>query len=222
MKVVILGTAHGKNVSGKRSPDNSLEEYRYSREIVNRLRTALEARGCVVYVDMPEDIVPLPQQQELRMRCNYVNKVCKKHGKDNCLYVSIHVNAAGGEGKWMLAGGWCAYTSRGKTISDTLAKCLYDAAEVHLHEYATIMDEGKKEGLYSSKQTPIRMDMSDGDKDMEADFFVLKHTACAAVLTENLFMDNKRDVAFLNSKDGKLAIVGLHRDGIINFIKRTL
>ena len=30
MKVVILGTAHGKNVGGKRSPDNSLEEYRYS------------------------------------------------------------------------------------------------------------------------------------------------------------------------------------------------
>ena len=218
MKVVILGTAHGKNVGGKRSPDNSLEEYRYSREIVNRLRTALEARGCVVYVDMPEDVVPLPQSQELRLRCNFVNKLCKKYGKDKCLYVSIHVNAAGGEGKWMLAGGWCAYTSRGKTISDTLAKCLYDAAEVHLHEYATIMDEGKKEGLYSSKQTPIRMDMSDGDKDMEADFFVLKHTACAAVLTENLFMDNKRDVSFLLSEKGKQSIVALHRDGILNFI----
>ena len=220
MKVVILGTAHGKNVGGKRSPDNSLEEYRYSREIVNRLRTALEARGCVVYVDMPEDIVPLPQQQELRLRCSYVNNLCKKYGKDKCLYVSIHVNAAGGEGKWMLAGGWCAYTSRGKTISDTLAKCLYDAAEVHLHKYATIMDEGKKEGLYSSKQTPLRMDMSDGDKDMEADFFVLKHTACAAVLTENLFMDNKRDVSFLLSEKGKQSIVALHRDGILNFIKQ--
>ena len=220
MKVVILGTAHGKNVGGKRSPDNSLEEYRYSREIVNRLRTALEARGCVVYVDMPEDVVPLPQQQELRLRCNFVNNLCKKYGKDKCLYVSIHVNAAGGEGKWMLAGGWCAYTSRGKTLSDTLAECLYDAAEVHLHGYAAIMEEGKKEGLYSSKQTHIRTDMSDGDKDLEADFFVLKHTACAAVLTENLFMDNKRDVSFLLSEKGKQSIVALHRDGILNFIKQ--
>ena len=220
MKVVILGTAHGKNVGGKRSPDNSLEEYRYSREIVNRLRTALEARGCVVYVDMPEDIVPLPQQQELRLRCSYVNNLCKKYGKDKCLYVSIHVNAAGGEGKWMLAGGWCAYTSRGKTISDTLAKCLYDAAEKHLSGYAEIMEEGKKDGSYSSKQTPIRTDKSDGDKDMEADFFVLKHTACAAVLTENLFMDNKRDVSFLLSEKGKQSIVALHRDGILNFIKQ--
>lgn len=220
MKVVILGTAHGKNVGGKRSPDNSLEEYRYSREIVNRLRTALEARGCVVYVDMPEDIVPLPQQQELRMRCNYVNKICKKHGKDNCLYVSIHVNAAGGEGKWMLAGGWCAYTSRGKTLSDTLAEHLYEAAEKHLSGYAEIMEEGKKDGSYSSKQTPIRTDKSDGDKDMEADFFVLKHTACAAVLTENLFMDNKRDVSFLLSEKGKQSIVALHRDGILNFIEQ--
>lgn len=220
MKVVILGTAHGKNVGGKRSPDNSLEEYRYSREIVNRLRTALEARGCVVYVDMPEDIVPLPQQQELRLRCSYVNNLCKKYGKDKCLYVSIHVNAAGGEGKWMLAGGWCAYTSKGTTVSDTLVERLYEAAEKHLSGYAEIMEEGKKDGSYSSKQTPIRADKSDGDKDMEADFFVLKHTACAAVLTENLFMDNKRDVSFLLSEKGKQSIVALHRDGILNFIKQ--
>lgn len=220
MKVVILGTAHGKNVGGKRSPDNSLEEYRYSREIVNRLRTALEARGCVVYVDMPEDVVPLPQQQELRLRCSYVNNLCKKYGKDKCLYVSIHVNAAGGEGKWMLAGGWCAYTSKGTTVSDTLAEHLYEAAEKHLSGYAEIMEEGKKNGSYSSKQTPIRTDKSDGDKDMEADFFVLKHTACAAVLTENLFMDNKRDVSFLLSEKGKQSIVALHRDGILNFIKQ--
>lgn len=220
MKVVILGTAHGKNVGGKRSPDNSLEEYRYSREIVNRLRTALEARGCVVYVDMPEDVVPLPQQQELRLRCSYVNNLCKKYGKDKCLYVSIHVNAAGGEGKWMLAGGWCAYTSKGTTVSDTLAGHLYEAAEKHLSGYAEIMEEGKKDGSYSSKQTPIRTDKSDGDKDMEADFFVLKHTACAAVLTENLFMDNKRDVSFLLSEKGKQSIVALHRDGILNFIKQ--
>lgn len=220
MKVVILGTAHGKNVGGKRSPDNSLEEYRYSREIVNRLRTALEARGCVVYVDMPEDVVPLPQQQELRLRCNFVNNLCKKYGKDKCLYVSIHVNAAGGEGKWMLAGGWCAYTSKGTTVSDTLAEHLYEAAEKHLSGYAEIMEEGKKDGSYSSKQTPIRTDKSDGDKDMEADFFVLRHTACAAVLTENLFMDNKRDVSFLLSEKGKQSIVALHRDGILNFIKQ--
>lgn len=220
MKVVILGTAHGKNVGGKRSPDNSLEEYRYSREIVNRLRTALEARGCVVYVDMPEDVVPLPQQQELRLRCSYVNNLCKKYGKDKCLYVSIHVNAAGGEGKWMLAGGWCVYTSKGTTVSDNLAERLYEAAEKHLSGYAEIMEEGKKDGSYSSKQTPIRADKSDGDKDMEADFFVLKHTACAAVLTENLFMDNKRDVSFLLSEKGKQSIVALHRDGILNFIKQ--
>ena len=220
MKVVILGTAHGKNVGGKRSPDNSLEEYRYSREIVNRLRTALEARGCVVYVDMPEDVVPLPQQQELRLRCSYVNNLCKKYGKDKCLYVSIHVNAAGGEGKWMLAGGWCVYTSKGTTVSDNLAERLYEAAEKHLSGYAEIMEEGKKDGSYSSKQTPIRTDKSDGDKDIEADFFVLKHTACAAVLTENLFMDNKRDVSFLLSEKGKQSIVALHRDGILNFIKQ--
>ena len=90
----------------------------------------------------------------------------------------------------------------------------------HLSGYAEIMEEGKKDGSYSSKQTPIRTDKSDADKDMEADFFVLKHTACAAVLTENLFMDNKRDVSFLLSEKGKQSIVALHRDGILNFIEQ--
>ena len=49
-KVVILGTAHGKNVAGKRSPDGRLTEYMYSREVVGLLRRDLEGAGLKVYV----------------------------------------------------------------------------------------------------------------------------------------------------------------------------
>ncbi|MBP5694104.1 MAG: N-acetylmuramoyl-L-alanine amidase, partial [Bacilli bacterium] len=45
-----------------------------------------------------------------------------------------------------------------------------------------------------------------------------RDTACAAVLTENLFQDNKEDVAFLLSEKGKEAIVQLHLNGILNYI----
>ena len=33
-KLIILGTAHGSNTPGKRSPDGRLREYKWSREIV--------------------------------------------------------------------------------------------------------------------------------------------------------------------------------------------
>ena len=41
----------------------------------------------------------------------------------------------------------------------------------------------------------IRKDTADGDPDQEKDFYILRHTSCTAVLTENLFMDNRNDVA---------------------------
>ena len=42
--------------------------------------------------------------------------------------VSIHCNAAGNGSDWMIARGWEAWTSVGKTKADKLATCLYDAA----------------------------------------------------------------------------------------------
>ena len=35
----------------------------------------------------------------------------------------------------------------------------------------------------------MRFDYTDGDADLEAAFYILRHTACAACLTENGFMD---------------------------------
>ena len=217
-KIVILGTAHGKNVAGKRSPDKKFEEYLYSREIVGLVRRELEAKGCKVFVDMQESEVPLPQTAELRARCKYVNELCDKYGTKNCIYVSIHVNAAASTGSWNKAGGWSAYTSRGQTNADKLATFLYNAAEKHLASYAKAMDEGKESGLYDKKQRPFRTDYSDGDADQEAGFYVLTNTKCAAVLTENLFMDNKSDVRFLTSEKGKSAIVKTHVEGILKYL----
>lgn len=218
---VILGTAHGKNVAGKRSPDGIFEEWQYSREIVGLVRRELEAKGCKVFVDMQDSEVPLPQTAELRARCKYVNELCDKYGTKNCIYVSIHVDAAS-SGEWKNAGGWTAYTSPGRTLSDILATYLYEAAEKHLAGYAAKMEEGKKKGLYGSNQKPFRKDTSDGDPDKEANFYVLVRTKCAAVLTENLFQDNKADVAFLTSEEGKKAIVGLHKEAILKFAEHNI
>ena len=61
--------------------------------------------------------------------------------------------------------------------------------------------------------------MSDGDMDKESNFYVLKNTNCPAVLTENFFMDSKKDLEYLNSDLGFYQIVKTHVDGIMNYIK---
>ena len=74
-------------------------------------------------------------------------------------------------------------------------------------------------GEYDCKQVPFRADWSDGDPDYEAKFTVLTGTKCPAVLTETLFQDNKSDKEYLLSEEGKAAIVKLHVEGILNYIK---
>ena len=221
---VILGTAHGKNGAGKRSPDGKFQEWQYSREIVERLREELAKREDLVdvFVDIPSAEVPLPQQAELTRRVRYVNQLCAHRHTERSIYVSIHVDAAPSDGEWKNAGGWTAYTSPGRTRSDILATYLYEAAEKHLAGYAGKMEEGKKKGLYGSNQKPFRKDTTDGDPDKEARFYVLVRTKCAAVLTENLFQDNKADVAFLTSEEGKKAIVALHKEAILRFAEHNI
>jgi N-acetylmuramoyl-L-alanine amidase len=49
---------------------------------------------------------------------------------------------------------------------------------------------------------------------------MLSDTSCPAVLTENLFQDNKEDVEYLLSDKGKLEIVDLHYEAIVNYINK--
>jgi len=141
----------------------------------------------------------LSQSKELVTRCRIVNELVKQY-KD-CIYVSIHVNAAASDGKWHDATGWEVYTSVGQTKADKLATCLYEAAKSNM------------------KSKKLRTDYTDRDPDKEAHLYVLKNTNCPAVLTENFFMDNKKDVEYLNSDEGFHEIVRLHVEGILKYIE---
>lgn len=193
---ILLDNGHGFNTLGKRSPDGSLLEYKYAREISLAVEMELRRLGYDV-----ERIVREESDVSLSTRVQRVNQVCAEVGSANCLLVSIHCNAAGAGGAWLNATGWSAYTTKGKTKSDALADCLYRAAERNFI--------GKR----------IRKDMQDGDPDWEENFYILKNTHCAAVLTENFFMDNKEDVAYLLSAEGKKAVVRTHVDGIVEYIR---
>ena len=188
---VLIDNGHGSNTPGKRSPDGQLREYAYTREIAERLVMELRKNGIDAERIVKEEIdVPLAE------RCRRANE----YKASEAVLVSIHCNAAGNGSDWMSARGWEAWTSVGKTKADKLATCLYENAEHCL--------PGMK----------IRKDMTDGDQDKENGFYILKHTKCPAVLTENLFQDNEEDVEFLLSEEGKLAIVNLHVWGIMKYL----
>ena len=195
---ILIDNGHGFDTPGKRSPDGRFREYAWNRVYADDIYQHLNYRGYDV-----ELLVPEGQDISLKERVRRVNRFCKELGRENVILVSIHVNAAGNGEQWHLARGWSCYTSVGKTAADDLATCLCEAAVKYL--------PGHK----------MRFDRSDGDPDQERDFYILRKTACPAVLTENLFMDNEEDVAFLESDEGRRAITSLHVEGICNYIKFT-
>lgn len=194
--MILLDNGHGENTPGKRSPDGEFREYLYARETAQDVRRELVKMGidCELLVRESLDV-------SLGERVRRVNEYCKEYGAKNVALVSIHVNAAGMGDKWMNAQGIAVYTSNGQTKSDTLAEYMVDAAKAH--------HKGRK----------IRTDKSDGDSDWEANFAVLSKTKCAAVLVENFFMDNKDDLAYITSSEGKRAVVMTMVDAIAKYVE---
>ena len=192
---ILIDNGHGIQTKGKRSPDGQLLEYAYTRDLARRIVSILKARGYDSELLVPEDDdIPLSE------RVRRTNAHCQALGKSNVILISIHINAAGDGTKWMNATGWSCYTCKGQTESDRLADCLYKAAEHIL------------------KNQVIRTDYArDGDPDWEENFYILRHTLCPAVLTENFFMDSRSDLKYLQSSAGKLSIVDVHLKGIYEY-----
>lgn len=193
---ILIDNGHGRNTAGKRSPDGNFFEYRYTRDVANAVVIKLGKMGYDAELLVPE-LYDVP----LLERVHRANVKCQSHGSKNVIVVSIHNNAAGNGSQWMKATGWEVWTSPGNTLSDDLAECLIDAAKVHF--------VGQK----------IRTNINkNGERDKEANFTILKSTLCPAVITENFFMDNCDDVAYLTSKEGRKAVIDCHVEGIIHFI----
>jgi N-acetylmuramoyl-L-alanine amidase len=192
---ILIDNGHGLNTPGKRSPDGKFLEATYTREIARRIVAELLDRGYDAELLVPEN-----EDISLSERISRVNAHCQALGKSNVILVSIHVNAAGNGSKWMNATGWSVYTCKGQTESDRLAECLYEAA------------------MKNFPGRNIRTDFSDGDSDWEEGFYILKHSLCAAVLTENFYMDSRADLEYLLSSAGKQAVVDTHVQGIVKWL----
>lgn len=199
--IPIFDNGHGWDTPGKCSPDRSLLEWKWNREIVDRVIAQLKTEGY-----NPIELVPEDKDISLGERVRRVNSLCTRYGTPNCLFISVHCNAAGGDGKWHNGvTGISFWTSVGQTKGDKLADCCYEVAVPLCNKF------GKK---------ILTQRYKDGDIDYEKNFTVLAKTKCAACLIENWFMDNQHDAAWLLSEEGKQTAVDIIVGGVKLYIKK--
>ena len=190
---VLIDNGHGENTPGKRSPDGRLREWAYSREIADMVVAGLRKKGIDAERIVKEDTdVPLSE------RCRRANAIYKETGK-KAILISIHCNAVGSGVSWMDARGWSVFVSNNASAnSKKLATVLCEMAE--------------SMNLQVRRPAPKQ-------PYWEQNLAICRDTNCPAILTENFFQDNKEDVEYLLSREGKEVITRIHIDGIIKYLE---
>ncbi|MBS5412247.1 MAG: N-acetylmuramoyl-L-alanine amidase [Bacteroides thetaiotaomicron] len=189
---VLIDNGHGENTPGKRSPDGRLREWSYTREIADLVVAGLRKKGIDAERIVKEDSdVPLSE------RCRRANNIYRDTGK-KAILVSIHCNAAGNGISWMNAQGWSVFVSNNASFnSKRLAESLAQVAECI--------------------PVPVRKPMPQQPY-WEQNLAICRDTNCPAVLTENFFQDNKEDVEYLLSREGKDTVARIHIEGILKYL----
>lgn len=193
MYIILLDNGHGVDTPGKRSPDGELLEYQYTRQVAQAVSRHFQEIEVPTHILVPEEKdITLPE------RCERVNRFVADHPNDQCLLISIHVNAAGNSTQWMNARGWQVHVGKNASNSSrVLANNLASAAK----------QLGAKVRVPTQKQLY-----------WENNFYILTHTKCPAILTENFFQDNREDVEFLLSEEGRTLIENIHIVGISTYL----
>lgn len=181
--IVILDNGHGVDTTGKCSPVWADGSKLWEYEF-NRDVAARIASHCKMNGIRFKMLVTEMHDISLAERCKRANAIYDSIA-EGCFLLSIHANAGMGTG-------WEVWTSKGKTKSDAYADIVMEEAERELKEFK------------------MRKDYTDDDSDKEDQFYILRHTKCPAIITENLFMDTERDCRFLMSEEGRERIAMMH------------
>lgn len=192
MKKCLLDAGHGAWTAGKRSPDGVLREGVYAREIARRVAAEFEER-CIPYAL----ITPENSDTGLNTRVYRANTLHKQH-RDGTILLSLHSDACAGEG-WHDARGMSVRVGlNASQNSKTLARCLYSAWE----------ERGMKVRKWNGDVSPW----------WPQNLAICRDTKMPAVLVEMFFHDNRQDVAWALSSEGKSAIVNALVSGICKFL----
>lgn len=190
---ILIDNGHGEETPGKCSPDGRLREYAWCREVARMVSRELSLRGFDAILITPEN-----SDTPLNERVRKVNAWCSKLGANNVVLVSLHNNAAGADGKWHSARGFSVFVGKNASANSKRLAGMFT-------------DRAGKMKLMGNRAVPK-------EKYWVGNFAIVRDTKCPAVLTENLFQDNKEDVAWLLSDAGKAAAAQLHVESIVEYV----
>ena len=205
-KHILIDAGHGGLVNGtyvtpgKRSPIwndlPQLFEGVHNRDIAARLKVKLTAANITF-----TDVVNSNNDISLKARVAKANSIYTKD--KSAIYISIHADAAGNGNEDYPATGISVYTSPGQTKSDVLAIRVFSELD-------------KLIGNVTKKRT----DLTDGDSDKEAHFYVLTATTCPAILCELGFMTNRKECELMQTEKWKNDCAQALFNGIINYYEK--
>lgn len=109
---VCLDAGHGIETPGKRSPDGTLIEFEFNRDVTDRLKKILENHGVEVLLTCKDE-----HDKGLDIRCDYAND------NEADYFVSIHANAH--KEYWTDANGWEIYVVGKGGKAEQLAKAIH-------------------------------------------------------------------------------------------------
>ena len=186
---VVIDPGHGKTTGGKRSPDSSLMEWEFNRDVGYRLKDLLEAQGYTVIMTVAKDDQTDP---------SLASRVAVANNAENVdLFVSIHSNAGGNGSRWTTAHGWEVWIHKSGGVSEKAAKAIEAATKASITE---LTDRGiKKTGT--------------GEKGL----YVNRNTEMPSLLIEHGFYDNKTECQLLKTSAFRQRLAQADATGIINF-----
>lgn len=190
-KLVLLDAGHGNNTPGKRSPEyfeTKIREFEFNRMVVHEIGSELTQHNIPFRIINLETI-----DVSIGERVKRINRYAKEN--PGSFLISVHANAS----KVPDTGtGWEAFASfNASKNSMKLGAILYGEAERIL---------GNKFAIRKGPEIVKRMNLQ-----------LLRDTNCPAILTENLFFDNKKDVEYMHSIKGRLSIVNIHVNSILKY-----
>lgn len=127
MKIAI-DCGHTASTAGKRSPDGTLREYEFNRDVGKRLEKHLKRHGLSTLLIAPVG------DDDLMGRCETANE----WGAD--YFISIHANAF--ENTWNAANGWSIFVVSRGGQAEKLAKAIYAESVPYLGLKDRIKSQG--------------------------------------------------------------------------------
>ncbi len=194
---IILTPAIPGGYQYRQSPNKNLDELTYlnrmTDDIILRLRESVKDTP---FISITKLAGPMDQ---ILARLQTLTRTTPP--TSNCL-IAVGLNSTRMDGHYQAGKGWRVISNPESSQSSTLATALATAAMKTLGHRAT-SNQDTATSLAHLNQTPI-----------------LTATAIPAVLTLNLYQDNRQDAAYLLSSEGRQAIIDLHVKGISAYLER--